>query len=428
MADKLGVLFLNAAMGPLNYAGQCIMQSRVKQGINELAIESLMGAVERGIGTVAKAAGLPPGYVQNLLPMNEIALVATRIAENQRVAMQQWEVHTGHIGGLLDGVADLTIDNRPPDASLCLLRVSKKMQLDKQLAVPLRQLSEDLVTWQELIASCRTFIDDGRSLEIAYRQRRWVRIGMAVAGALAIAVVVVWVVRVRLARGRVDENLALEDPCSAEKIDPSDLGKASDEQKTQVEERRAACARAAEEVRLAAEEKQKERLRVAAAEQKREAHVGACTRLGASLAGGKPDITGLDEATPHAALLGRIAKTKLEPDDVGKLSALPCMDTEAATPLAEQYMRGVLATAALWMFSTAPSKTAGDLMVKGKGGVTARQLTIFGRHVEEMAKRAVRKGDVEGLKRTEVLCGLKKRLALRIGQHCEAAATILAAD
>lgn len=428
MADKLGVLFLNAAMGPLNYAGQCIMQRRVKQGINELAIESLMGAVERGIGAVAKAAGLPPGYVHNLLPMNEIALVAARIAENQRVAMEQWEVHTGHIGGLLDGVADLTIDNRPPDASLCLLRVSKKMQLDKQLAVPLRQLSDDLVTWQELIASCRTFIDDGRSLETAYRQRRLVRLGALVAGALAVAVVVVWVVRVRLARGRVEASLALDDPCSADAITSSDLGKASDEQKTRVEERRSQCALAAEEARLAEEAKQRELARVAAEKEQAALRVAACGRLGASLASKQPDISGLAEATPHAALLERIAKATLEPDDVGKLSALPCMDTDAATPLAEHYLRGVLATAALWMVNTTPSKAARELMVKGKNGVTPRQLTIFGRHVEEMAKRAVRKGDDAALKRVEVLCGLEKSLGIRIGQHCEAAATILAPD
>ena len=190
MADKLGVLFVNAAMGPLNYAGQCIMQNRVKTGINELAIESLLGAVERGIATVAKAAGLRASYVENLLPMAEIRQVADRIATNQRAALEQWEVHTGHIGGLMDGIADLTVDNRPPDAAVCLLRLSKKMQMDKQLAQPLRQLSEDLITWQDLIASCKTFIDDGRSLEAAYRQRRVVRIGFAIAALLAVAVVV----------------------------------------------------------------------------------------------------------------------------------------------------------------------------------------------------------------------------------------------
>jgi hypothetical protein len=426
MADKLGVLFLNAAMGPLNYAGQCIMQRRVKEGINELAAESLMGSVERGITTVANAAGLPPTYVANLLPMDEIRQVAARIAENQRIAMQQWEVHTGHIGGLLDGVADLTIDNRPPDASLCLLRVSKKMQLDKQLAAPLRQLSDDLVTWQELISSCRTFIDDGHSLARAYRQRRLVRIAAGVAVALAVAVVVVWLVRVKLARGRIDALLAEEDPCTAASAEPSDMNKASDEQVKRIEERNEACEAAAEERRRAEQRRLAEEARKRAEAAEKAARVAACKALLQSVADGAVEVGDLEEAKAHVDVLERIATKKLKPSDVGSLKGLPCMDSEASTPFAEQYLRGVLATAAVWMYTEAPSKLAADLMVKGKKGVTPRQLTIFERHVEEMAKRAVRTGEDDALARISKLCGVKKRLELRWGQYCEAANAILA--
>lgn len=426
MAKKLGVLFLNAAMGPLNYAGQCIMQRRVKEGINELAIESLMGGVERGIESVAHAAGLPVSYVSNLLPMNELQQVAARIAENQRAAVEQWEVHTGHVGGLLDGVADLTIDNRPPDASLCLLRVSKKMQLDKALATPLRQLSEDLVTWQELIASCKTFIDDGRSLASAYRQRRLVRIGFAFAGALAIAVVVVWAVRVSLARSRIDELLSEEDPCTAASAEPSDLGKASDEQRDTIEERRAACEEAAAARRRAEEKKREELAKQKAAAAKKAARAGQCKALIASVVAGSPNVGALEEAKPHAALLERIAKKKLQPADIGSLETLPCLDSEDAVELAEVYLEGVLATAAIWMYTVAPSKLAADLMVKGKGGVRPRQLTIFEQHVEEMARRAVRTGEEEALARILKDCDVKDRLELKRGQYCNAARAIVA--
>ncbi len=425
MADKLGILFLNAAMGPLNYAGQCIMQNRVKNGIGELAAESLLSAVERGIGTVSHAAGLPSSSVANLLPMNEIGQVARRIAESQRVAMEQWEVHTGHIGGLLDGIADLTIDNRSPDASTCLLRLSKKMHMDKPLAVPLRELSEDLAVWQALIASCRTFIDDGHSLASAYRQRRLVRIGATVAIALAVAVVAVWFVRVRMAQGRVEALLATDDPCVAASVDPGDLGKATDEQNERLGERVAACAEAATEMRLRQERDRNAQEQVIAVAEKKAARLRACDKLAQSLVAGSAEFSTLEEAKPHAALLARIAARAPVPADIGSLAAFPCLQTAAASKMAEQYLQGVLATAAIWMYTDAPSKLSADLIVKGAGGVTARQLKIFDRHIEEMAKRAVRTGDEARLGRTEKLCALKKRLDMHLGMYCKAAATVL---
>ncbi len=428
MADKLGVLFLNAAMGPLNYAGQCIMQSRVEQGLRELAAESLLGAAERGIAAVASSAGLPTSYVENLLPMIELRQVAGRIADNQRAALSQWQLHTGHVGGLLDGIADLTIDNRPPDASLCLLRVSKKMQLDKELALPLRQLSEDLVTWQELLVSCRTFIDDGRSIAAAYRQRRLIRFGAAVAGALAVAVVVVWLVRVQRARDRIDAALAGDDPCVAESVDVSDEGKASDEQRARLGALKTSCEEGREDARRAEEAERAATAQRLEEEEAKRARIASCEKLETTLAQGAAEVGELPEAAPHRELLGRMAQGKLEPDDVSKLASFPCLDTAAAKGLSERYLRAALATAAVWLGSAAPSKVARELMVKGKEGASERQLTIFGRHVEELAKKAVRTGKTDLLARVTVLCALNQELGVHRGQHCEAAATVRAPD
>jgi hypothetical protein len=431
MADKLGNLFLSAAMGPLNYAGQCIMQSRVPNGLAELAVDSLMGAFRRGVQTVAKAAGLPQSTVEGLLPMAEIDVVAQRIAQNQRVAVDQWQVHAGHIGGLLDGIADLTVDNRPPDVSLCLLRLSKKMQLDKMLAAPLRQLSEDLVTWRELLTSCRTFIDDGRALESAYRQRRIVRLGMLMAGTLAVAVVVVWQLRLRAARGRVDAALAAAtaDPCAAPKIEAADLAKATDDQRERAggllktcEEGRAAAAAAAE-----AEQKKKE------AEERAQRTVKErlerCDALAAELGSGSAAAADkLPEAEPVKPVLARIAKGEIELDDVSELKSFPCLDTAAATRLAELYTRAVLGNSGLWITKVAPSKTSEELLVKGKKAASPKQMQILERHVEDLAKRAVRKGEADVLARVEVLCRLKERMDIPVRQQCQAARAVIKAQ
>ncbi len=428
MAERLGALFMNAAMGPLNYAAQCIVQQRVKEGIHEVAADPLAAAVQRGIETVAQTAGLPASYVTDMLPMAELKQVSARIKQHQEHAMRQWEAHTGPAGGLLGGVADLTLDTRVPDASICFLRLSKKLQLDKELAGPLRQLSDDLVTWQELIVSCRALIDDPSTLEAAYRHRRMVRLGVAITAVLAVAVIAVWLVRVRMARARIDEVLALDDPCTVDQAAEGDVSKASDEQLSAMADRETKCEAGKEAVRQAELERLAEADRVAAAAEKKKLRLERCEKLGKSMATGTPVLSELEEAKPHEAFLRRVAKGALLPKDISDLDKLPCMDTSAAKAIGEPYLRTAVAMAAVWIYNRAPSPTAITLMSKGKGGVTDRDITIFERHVEEMAKRAVLKGEDESLKRTEALCNMKKTLKMRVGQHCRAAATILSGN
>ena len=51
-------------------------------------------------------------------------------------------------------------------------------------------------------------INDGDSLKNAHFQRRILRGGFALAGLLAVAAVVVWIVRVHLARERIDGRIS----------------------------------------------------------------------------------------------------------------------------------------------------------------------------------------------------------------------------
>jgi len=425
MAKKLGSLFINAAIGPLNAAGHSIMARRVAGGLAELDGQFLLAAVVRGIANVADVTGLPRKYVANMLPMAELQTVADRIAANQRTAVQQWDVHTGHVGGLLEGVADLTIDMRPPDASLCLLRVSRKMQMDKALRVPLQELSEDLDLWRQMLETCRVLIDDGHSLRNAYRQRRVLRLGVAAAALLAFAIVGVWVARVKLARGRVATIIEMDDPCAVETIADPDLAKASGKQEQQVSERRESCHQRREQERRVEEERRLEEERRQAEERKRQARLDACTKIAKDVVDGGPVDTTAIDAGQHGPLLQRIAMGKLEPTDVtSDLASLPCTDTEASAAIGAAYGRAAFASAGMWMTRYTLSNSARELIIKGKAGLGQREGKVFAQHVETLAKKSLRTGDDESIARAKVLCELKEALELPVRQHCRAAISL----
>src|SRR4051794_34382688 len=104
MAAKLGGTFLVGASGPVNYAGQCILSSRVADGLHELTPDSLHGGFLRGIEESAKRVGVGPADVQRLLPMDQVRGLVERITLSQQRAVVAWNLHAGHLGGLLKGV------------------------------------------------------------------------------------------------------------------------------------------------------------------------------------------------------------------------------------------------------------------------------------------------------------------------------------
>ncbi|MBW2457715.1 MAG: hypothetical protein JRI68_24640, partial [Deltaproteobacteria bacterium] len=279
MAAKLGEQFLNIAQGPVSYAGRCIMARQVDAGLAELTVDNLLGAVERGVATVAKAVGVPADEVSRLLPIDELRKLVERLEANQRAAAEQWRVHTGHVGGLLAGVADLTVDGRPPDIGLCLLRLSKKMKRDKPLALPLHALSEDLDRWQLMLTNCRDALDSGRQLVEAYRRRRLVRIVAAATILVVLSVVLAWAYSRQVARGRVDAQLDASDPCSVDAIDADDLARAGGDQLARVNQKKEECELLREKQRAAEEARRKEAERKAAAKKKRREHLAQCETL-----------------------------------------------------------------------------------------------------------------------------------------------------
>src|SRR6188474_1677213 len=117
-------------MGPVSYAGQCIMSARVADGLRELAPEGLTGGFERGISEVASRSGLRKRDVEKLLPIPEVRYAAMRLQSTQIRAAAAWQAHAGHVGGLLTGIAELTADGRVPDVGECLLRLAAKVSRD----------------------------------------------------------------------------------------------------------------------------------------------------------------------------------------------------------------------------------------------------------------------------------------------------------
>lgn len=422
MSRRLGSLFLTAALGPLHYAGQCIMARRVDDGLRQLTGEDVFLAFHRGMTAVAKEVGVGLADVTALLPVAEMQAIAAQIGAHQQSALAQWHLHTGDTG-LLDGVADLTVDGRAPDASLCLLRLSAKMRLDKQLATPLRQLSEDLDRWQQMLDACRILIDDGAALEKAYRQRRLVRLGLAIAALLGLSAAIVWLVRVSLAQGRIDDALAANDPCEMA-IDEADRAKASDAQETALAAKSAACEEQHEVARRAEEAARREReaARVAAAESAaREARCEVIAKV-ASGASSKSDLDG--EAK---ALVARIGRRALEPADLEiAVARIPCGESRAFPALAGAYVTAALSSLGVWMYASTLSDGAVTLFSRGKGALSEEERVNFAQHAEHYAEKALVTGDEAKVARAQGLCRAAEAIDQPLRQYCRSLLTVSA--
>lgn len=423
MSQKLGAIFITAALGPVSYAGRCIMSRRVTEGLAELTPDNLLGGVERGVETVAAATSLPKRYVSDLLPMAQLHALATHIAARQEEAAKQWDIHTSHIGGLLEGVADLTVDGREPDTALCLLRLSKKMQMDKALAAPLRELSEDLEKWHHMVETCRIVIDDGASLRNAYLQKRILRWGLGVTALLGAVAAVIWFVRVDRARGRIDALISAENPCAVADVTESDLAKASSDQLGTVEDRKRACEEQRREAeRLAAEKQRQQELR-AKREAEERAAAERCKALRQALEEGRADWASLPAATTHRPLLERIANGRITAEDLAKAITLPCPDLDLRQAAGPAFARYALVNPGEWINDQLLHPSARDLIVAGQQAVPERHRLVFMNAVGALAERTVLMGGEEAMQRVLRLCELLDELGMPDKPRCGAART-----
>src|SRR6185436_2421023 len=138
----------------------------------ELSADNLHGGFKRGIEDAAQQVGVGVADVERLLPMADVHAAAARLDAAQRNAVDAWATYAGHIGGLLRGVADLTVDGRAPDVSNFLERLSRKVIRDRPLSEPLHALSVEVASWLDLVEQCGDILADGGVLAKAYRRRR----------------------------------------------------------------------------------------------------------------------------------------------------------------------------------------------------------------------------------------------------------------
>ena len=426
MAAKLGAILTRCALGPVQYAGGCIMASKVPDGLRELGPEGLWGGLERGIAEVAEKVGVAPRDVQGLLPMADLQGAMTALGGAQRAAVAAWQLYAGHLGGLMAGIADLTVDGRAPDAGLCLDRLATKLSRDKPLAVPLLALADAVRTWEDMVeAACAALDDAGTGGRLAAAYRRRVLVRNARLGALVIVPIVAigLAVRVAVVRSRVGAALEATDPCAAIAIASGDVDHASGAQQATIVDRVRRC----EEGRVVeARRVEADRDRAAVVEKQRLAKAdreARCAALADHLAAGTLAEADAAVAGEGAPLLSRVARRALVDGDLGPADpALPCLDTKAADGLRAAFAGAVVA--APWMKAGELSPVARAAVIARAGAIPRWTKGVSAVKATAAAKKAIVSGDPGDLARAKAACEFVAALGWPAGPQCDRASTL----
>ncbi|WP_437961459.1 hypothetical protein WME76_18660 [Sorangium sp. So ce119] len=427
MEVKLGGTFLTCAMGPLHHAGTCIQGSRVPEGLRELAPEGLLGGFQRGIDQAAKLAGVRREDVERLLPMSEVRDAIERLGESQTEAVVAWDVYAGRIGGLLEGVAEVTNHGQAPDVSECLERLANKVRRDPPFAEPLQMLADDVAHWHAMIGRCRKLLDEsgGGALAKAYRRRQLRKIATIAASALVIVAALSVIVRVQTARARVDAALARPEVCAVRDIAQDDLGRATGEQQRRAAARAEACA--AIEAREAREREERQRAEEKAREEQRlrAERDERCAALAVRFKAGAFSDDDGKLAGVQGDLLRRIAGRRLTAADVGPSGpALPCDGARGGDELRAAFVEALIASAWAWVPSADPGPRLGELLAARRAELPPRARTMLSVRTAQETKRAIVSGDPAALGRASRLCALTAALEIASGPACGALARL----
>jgi hypothetical protein len=426
MAAKLGAIFTRCALGPVSYAGGCIMASKVPDGLRELGAEGLWGGLERGITEVAVSAGVTARDVESVLPMASLRQTMAELGAAQAAAVAAWQLHAGHLGGLMTGIADLTVDARAPDVGLCLDRLAKKVSRDRPLAEPLAALASAVWKWSEALEAARVALDDdatGGRLAQAFRARRLKRAGLFAALVLVPVTLGGLGARVAMARSRVDAALSATDGCGVEAIAADDLARASEAQARAVAERKLACA-AARAAEAKAKEAERARLAALEAEKKQRAEREArCGAFAEHAAAGTLDEADAALAGDAAALFERALRKRLAPQDLGPEDAkLPCLESKAADVVRAVWAKAVVA--APWPQAEALSPASRAAIVANAAAVPRWAKGVAAKKATDAAKRAVVTGDGAAIAEASAACAFVAELGWPTGAPCTAAAAL----
>lgn len=406
------------------------MQNRVAEGLGELSADNLAGGVERGIGDVAKRAGASDEAVRDILSSRALEEAARAVTARQREAIDAWRLHAGHIGGLLSGIAELTVDGRTPDVALCLERLAKKLSQDDELARPLTALAEVVQRFQDRVEEAARALDEEGALERAYRRRqraRWLRLTL---GMLALAVAMGVLGRWQLARTRVLSAVADPDPCAVFTIADRDRWLASSGLQARVGERERDC----EEIRIerlrVEQEAEREAKRREEARLTREARVTACAALAEHVADGELEPSDREVAGAAAPFLERVSRGALLPEDYGPrdIPPVPCDGNPAKAALEELITRAFLADPMQWVSADSPSPTLQKILLEHRDDLADRDKILFTERAERRAEAAVNAGLPGAIEQAAVGCSLARALGIGGRTACDAAVRLAEAQ
>ena len=418
---RIAGVFLRAAMGPVEYAGGCIMGNKIVTGLEELAPEGLVDALRRGIGDVAKLAGVARSEVESLLPMTDMQSIAQRLRQSQPRALDAWRQQAGQFG-FLDVVTALTIDGRRPEIGLCLERVAGKVLHDRHLAEPLEALSVDITAWEDLIVRCRHILEDRGWLGRALRRRTLKRLILGGLGLVALVSVTIVIVTRRIQREDAARRIDSVADCDAHTVSEADLEWATEEQRARLKEKSASCENARAEA--AAEEKRDAdaRAREKAARELHEAREKTCVALASDVEKGTLSEESKNTADKAADLLGRIAKKSLYDSDAGPTDPVfPCADNAAVKKRLEAaFTAALMVDPLLWARRADPSPLVTSLLASQKASLPDNGLIGLADNAERSAKSSLTRGDVGKMATAKRVCALAKALEVAGHSGCNA--------
>jgi hypothetical protein len=419
-AGKIGGVFLRAAAGPLSFAASCISGNKILKGLEELEPSGLADAYQRGIAEVARLVGVPKVEVERVLPLEEAHAITERMRVSHARALDAWRLHAGQFG-FFDAVTALTVDGRPVEIGLCLERVAGKVRADKPLSEPLFALAADVTAWHDLVVRTRHILEDRGWLAAAYRRRILLRVALLAIPLLVLVAFTVGVVTVRLKRDAVARLLSPEDACAASEIPASALEWANEAQLAELEAKKKACGERREAERRKHEEDERREAEAKRAREEREGRERACAALADELEKGA-----LTDATralrgQSDALLERVAKRSLLPEDLGPADpAFPCSDTPAKSRLEAAYASALLGDVSVWTQRGDPGKYAHAALVTKKADIPTNALLGLADNAERTAKTGLTGGDPVTIARAKRLCALAKDLGVPGRGSCNA--------
>ncbi len=388
-----GDVLVRAALLPVHRASSRLREGEISEGLNELARDKLVAALQDGAAKSAALFGLPAREVEAMLPWEAIKPALERLEAAHIGAMQAFLQYATSVGGLLTGFSGGTLvgDVRRQSAAEALESVAKRFVRDKALYDPLTALAGELAAWEALVARAGDVVEASPLWGRYRRKQILVRV-------LVGAVVGLERARIRAAQDRVEKLVAAADPCVAETITPEDRKHARPEQTKRAEEKKKIC----EEGRARAR------------------YVAACDTLAKDLEAGalsKEDEELAKEAAPR---LERAAKKELGPDDLLATERdMPCQDTDAKGRMFRAYAAAAAASPGAWAEATRVSdELRRALAAKELAGVTGYREDIA-RRAEALAGRAIFAGKPEEMARAKALCEFQGSFGLPHGKQCK---------